>query len=105
MEKEDYKICREIKGQLSKIIAIIDIRAFGSRARGATEEDSDLDLFIEVEKNNKTIKNKIRNIVWKIGLKYSIVISILIFSRYDIENSPLRSSPIVKNIMSEGITL
>ena len=105
MKKEDYKICLEIKEQLSKTIDIVDIRAFGSRARGVAEEYSDLDLFIEVEENNKTIKNKIRNIVWEIGLKYSIVVSILIFSRYEIEISPLRSSPIVKNIMSEGITL
>jgi hypothetical protein len=36
-------------------------------------------------------------------LKNTAVISTLIFSRDEIENSPLRASSIVENIMREGI--
>ncbi len=105
MKDKDHKICLEIKNILNKEFDLVEVRLFGSRARGKGNEYSDLDIYIEVEKLNKKIKNKIRDIVWEIGLKYEEVISPLIFSRYDIEKSPLKSSSIVQNILLEGIAV
>ena len=42
---------------------------------------------------------------WQIGLDTETVISPLIFSRDEIENSPFRLSSIVQNILREGIAI
>lgn len=103
MEQKDYKIAKELKEKLSEIVHIIDFRVFGSRARGDKDEYSDMDIFIEVESLDKETKNKISDIVWEVGFQYGIVISPLVFTKYEIEKSPLKASPIVKNFINEGV--
>lgn len=103
MNERDYKIARELKERLQDVVSIVDFRVFGSRAKGTQDEYSDMDVFIEVEYLNKELKEKIREIIWEEGFENSIYISPLIFTRYEIEDSPLRASPIVKNINEEGV--
>jgi len=101
--ENDYIIAKELKERLSKIVRLVDFRVFGSRARGDTDEYSDMDIFIEVEYLDKQLKKQIRDITWEIGFENSTYISPLIFTRYEIEDSPLRASPIVQNITEEGV--
>lgn len=105
MTKRDMGIAKKLKGRLSKAVDLVDFRVFGSRARGDQDEYSDLDVFIEVEDLDKKIKKKIRNITWDIGFENSVFISSLVFIRNEIEDSPLRASPIVKNINDEGVKI
>jgi predicted nucleotidyltransferase len=44
MEKLDYQIVGEFRHHLEQITPILDLRIFGSRARGDAQADSDLDL-------------------------------------------------------------
>jgi uncharacterized protein len=103
MKENDLKVARELKKRLSEIVQLVDFRVFGSRARGEADEYSDMDVFIEVESLNDELKRKIRDVVWEVGFESSIYISPLIFTRYEIEDSPLKASPIVENINREGL--
>ena len=105
MKPKDYEIAKKLKERLSEVVQLIDFRVFGSRARGDEDEYSDMDIFLEVESLNKELKEKISDIVWEVGFENFIVISSLIFTKDEIENSPLRSSPIVRNIIEEGIVV
>lgn len=103
MEARDYEIAKKLKMRLSEVVQLVDFRVFGSRARGDAGKYSDIDVFIEVEYLDRELKRKIREIVWEIGFENSVYISSLIFTRYEIEDSPLKVSPIVKNIRKEGV--
>lgn len=105
MKKRDYKILCKLKEKLSRKVILLDIRIFGSRARGDAYQFSDFDVFIETETLDRKMKEIIKEITWEIGIEHNIVISPLIFSKDELINSPLRSSPIVKNIMNEGIRI
>ncbi|HEX7344118.1 MAG TPA: nucleotidyltransferase domain-containing protein [bacterium] len=105
MLEKDRQIALKLKHEISKIAPIVDFRVFGSRARGDAEEDSDLDVYLEVKSLDPTLKRKIRHTAWEVGFKHLIVISAAIFSQEEIENSPLRASPLVMNILEEGIAL
>jgi len=56
-----------------------------------------------VESLDRNLEDKIHQAVWEVGFAHSVYISPLIFTRYELENTPLRSSPIVKNISEEGV--
>ncbi len=105
MKPKDYEMAKKLKERLSEVVPLIDFRVFGSRARGDADEYSDMDVFIEVERIDKHLKEKIRDVVWETGFEYFIYISPLIFTREEIENSPLKVSPIVKNIIEEGVII
>ena len=58
-----------------------------------------MDVFIELEEVTQESKDVIADTAWELGLENLIHISPLVFSRYDIEQTPQRSSPLVQ----EGI--
>jgi predicted nucleotidyltransferase len=103
MNDTDKQIALELKRRLAALAQIVDFRVFGSRARGIADEFSDLDVFIEVEVLEKDLKERILETAWEVGLDNRIVISPLIFTRNEIENTALRSSPIVQAIGEEGV--
>jgi len=103
MNPRDYKIASELKKRLGEVVELIDFKVFGSKARGDDDEFSDLDVFVEVAKLDSKTKDFISEIAWEVGLENAIVISTLIFSVDETENSALRASPILLNIKEEGI--
>jgi uncharacterized protein len=103
--KSDHQIAKQLKDRLSEIITLLDFRIFGSRARGDRHEYSDLDVFIEVESLSREEEDAVSAIAWEVGFAHSIHISPLIFTRRELEETPLRSSPIVKNIREEGVKI
>ncbi|MBI4824310.1 MAG: nucleotidyltransferase domain-containing protein [Nitrospirae bacterium] len=105
MRQKDLEIAKRLKERLSEAVYLIDFRVFGSRARGDEDEYSDMDVFIEVKSLDRELKEKILDIVWEVGFEHFIVISPLIFTKDEIENSPLKVSPIVRNIVEEGVVV
>ena len=105
MISKDYAIAKELKERLSNVTSVVDLIIFGSRARGDQDEYSDMDVFIEVATLDKDLKERIYEIVWEVGFENFMVISPLICAKDEIENSSLRSAPIVKNIFEEGIRI
>lgn len=105
MKEKDRRIAQELKKRLSDIVEVLDFKVFGSRARGDADEYSDLDVFLEVESLDNTLKEKISAIVWEVGFNNYTVISPLIFTRDELENSPLRASSIVEAIAEEGVAV
>lgn len=105
MKEKDRRIAQELKKRLSDVVEVLDFKVFGSRARGDADEYSDLDIFLEVESLDNTLKEKISAIVWEVGFNNYTVISQLIFTRDELENSPLRASSIVEVIAEEGVAV
>lgn len=104
--KSNYMgIAQEFKRRLLITMPVIDMRVFGSFARGDAQQDSDIDIFIEIESLTKKNKEHIRDVSWQVSLDNATVISPIIFSRNELEHSALRSSPVVENIMREGISV
>lgn len=103
MTEFDKIVAKEFKEKVAQKVPIIDIRIFGSRARGDSIDDSDMDIFIETDEISREVKEIIYDIAWEVGFEKEIHISPIIFSRNEIENSPLKISPIVTNILSDGI--
>lgn len=83
----------------------LDLKLFGSKARGVGVLDSDVDVFIELE--DLTIENEeeIDRIVFEINLEYKCFISAIIFTKREIKEGPLSESPLYKNIQYEGIDI
>lgn len=101
--QNDLQTARELKNRVSKLTPLLDFRLFGSRARGDADEYSDMDIFMEFETVDRALKSMVKNAAWEMTLETGIVVTTLLFSRNEIENSPLRSSPIIQVIMEEGV--
>jgi predicted nucleotidyltransferase len=101
--ENDIRTAQELKKRVSKLKPLIDFRLFGSRARGDADDYSDMDIFMEFENIDKDLRSGVKNCAWEMTMESGVVVTTLLFSRYEIEDSPLRASPIIRVIMEEGV--
>ena len=104
MDDKDRRVALELKQRLSAFTKLVDFRVFGSRARGDADPYSDMDVFIEVERLDRELKDRILDAAWEVGFENFMVIVPLVFTRSELENTALRSSPIVEAITRDGVS-
>ncbi len=106
LKSNERKALNELRTQLKQKITGVKIILYGSKAKGNSEEFSDIDLLILVdEKVNRELKEKISNIRYDIELKYDVVFG-LVFENKKFWNSTLADAmPFHRNIEKEGILL
>jgi predicted nucleotidyltransferase len=105
MISDDLKIARELKERLARQTKLVEYRVFDSRVRGDAEEGADMDVFVEVESLTPELRERIHEVTWEVGFKNFMVISPLVVSRYEVEKTALRSSPIIRSINREGVAV
>lgn len=101
-EKQALTIFRDA---LVKDFGALDVRLFGSRARGEGDEESDLDVFIVLRQIDWESEKRIYGLSFDISLKYAVLISPILYSQGDIENPSIKLSPLYMTVQREGIKI
>ena len=105
MTAKDQQILKELKRRMSEVVEVLDLRLYGSRGRGDADEDSDMDVFVVVPELDKDLKHRLQEISWDLGIDSGILISMIVVTRDEVENTALRSSQLVLNVREEGIKI
>ncbi|MFC2146527.1 hypothetical protein ACFLRT_04105 [Acidobacteriota bacterium] len=102
--KRNEKIALKVlKERLISRYSILDFRIFGSKVRREDTSQSDIDVMIKIADLNPGIESDIYDIVFDVNLENDCFISVIIFSKEEIEKGPMSESPIYKAIMKEGM--
>lgn len=103
---EDREIARRFKERLlQEGIPLVEMRVFGSRARGDFTQESDLDVFLLVEGLSPSTERRISRLAWEVGFDAARVISTVEYTPEQVDSSPLRQSPFLRSIRREGVTV
>jgi predicted nucleotidyltransferase len=105
LEENEERALKELREELFAKYRIIDIRLYGSKARGEGREDSDLDIMIEIPEYDRAMVAEIDDIIYRINLEHDVFISALVFGKDEMEEGPMSEAPIYKVIQREGIPL
>lgn len=103
MANRDRQILDLFAARVRERFPDADIWAFGSRARGDATWESDLDVCVVVDHLTSEDPYTLWNIAWEIGFEQDMLISAVPFSKDEFEHGPCSESPLVLNILREGI--
>jgi hypothetical protein len=101
----DRRVAATLKRHLAGIGRMVDIRVFGSRARGIATWESDLDIFIELETATPAMRRRIDELAWEIGFAAGLMISPLVVTREELETGPVGANPLIRHIKAEGVAV
>ena len=105
LQENEKKAISKIKEELSKRFNILNMVLYGSKARGDSSIDSDVDIMIELDNHDFRLETEISDIIYNIDLEFDTFTSPVYFSRKEIEEGPVSESPIYKAIQREGVPL
>ena len=101
----EKKALDALRSELLQNYALLDLKLYGSKAKGTDVEDSDLDVMIVLEDNRPVVESQIDGLIFEINLKYDCLITPIYFGREELETGPLAESPLYKKAVQEGIPL
>lgn len=103
MSPEDRGILQEVAQRVARLEPRARIWAFGSRARGDYDSQSDLDVCVVVPEVTTTIEEEVRRCAWEVAFEHGRVIPAIIMSEEAFERGPMSASTLVANIRRDGI--
>ena len=103
LSEVDRQIAREFQRRLADLVPVLDLRVFGSRARGDAAPDSDLDVFIELQESTPELRQRISEIAWEVGFEMDRVISTVVTTHDELERGAMGASPLALNVEQEGV--
>lgn len=95
--------CQELRLKLPD--NLVEIRLFGSVAKGLATADSDIDVLVVLKNKSKLAKEIILDTQVEINLKYNVFISIVLKSQNEFTYPVFRQSLFFRNLQKEGVRL
>lgn len=109
MDEADRQIALELGRRVRKLVGprLLDFRVFGSRAREDARPDSDLDVWILLDQEDRKTRSDILEIADDLMIEsaYRIVPSPLVMGRERFERLAARELRLARDLMNEGIPL
>ena len=91
--------------QIQERFRPVEVKLYGSAARGELEVDSDIDLFIVLPSASQRIEQAISDLCYDAMLRCGRLFSAMVFAREEVADTPLRSDPFVLSVQREGVAL
>ncbi len=104
MDESDYRILAIFAARVRERFPGAQVWAFGSRARGEGQWDSDFDVCVVLDRLNWEADQALSEIAWEVGFANERVITVIPFSRDEFERGPFSESTLVEAIRREGVT-
>lgn len=96
------RLARELRRRYGD--EVLDVRLFGSFARGEADEDSDVDVAVVLESADWETRRNVIDLATDTGLAHDLLISPTVFDRATYETWRRQERALVLDIEAEGVS-
>lgn len=89
MRPADQEILRDLADRIRRLEPGARVWAFGSRARGTADPDSDLDVCVVVPETSPELERRIRDQAWEVAFESGLVIPTAVLAEGAFEHGPM----------------
>ena len=93
-------VVRQFRQKIENKYNILDMKLFGSSARGDFSKNSDVDIMVKLPFVNRSIEEDLFDMAYDLELEYDCLIDVIVLP----ENFEV-SIPIYQNIEKEGVSI
>jgi uncharacterized protein len=106
MNVKDEELLQRFKQSLAGKVRISKMILFGSRARGDSEPDSDMDVLVILDEPVcKQSRDIVSDYAWELGFEAGIVVVPVVVSRDTWEHGPEQASLLARAVREEGVSI
>jgi predicted nucleotidyltransferase len=84
---------------------LVEVKVFGSKVRGESGPESDIDIVLIVKKRDLSTTEQISEITADINVAFDVVISPVIYSEHEYERNRYFDTLFIQNIEREGVAV
>jgi len=93
-----------LKEVLTRDFGPVRLILFGSKARGESDRESDVDVLVVLAaKPDWRAKRRIYHLCFEVGLDHDVLLQPVVFSESDYGSTRFRVTPLLQNVAAEGV--
>jgi len=87
--------------------SIVELRLFGSEARGDAAPDSDIDVLVVVRPDDQyaALETRVVDIAFDVNLEFNVFISPSVVTPAILNHPVWRETPFIETVLREGVAL
>lgn len=106
MTLQEQHLLREFKALLGQRVRLYSLTAFGSRARGDADSQSDMDALVVIDgPQDDRVRRVVSDCAWEASFASGIVLSPVVVGRNEWENGPDQDSLLALAVQREGVAV
>ena len=107
LSAQEKSILKEFKNRLKEVLEsqLLELKLFGSKARGDDKPDSDIDVLVIVTTDDWRIRDKVYDVATDILLQSDVCISPKVISKNKFDQMNKEGASFVHNVSRDAITI
>ena len=105
LKANEAAVLARLKEELERIPGFVQVKLFGSKARGDSDWESDIDVLVVLEACNRKTRNAIYDLCYDLSVDYSVVLAPVIYARTEFESELTKVTPFYQAVAREGVPL
>jgi len=95
----------KLKEVLARDYRLVALKLFGSKARGDSRRESDIDVLIVLDECSRETRNAVWDLCYDVSIDHSVVIAPVVYSRVEFESPLEKASLFHRAVEREGVFL
>jgi len=94
---------QKLKNALTRDFRLVELRLFGSKARGDSDKESDIDVLVVLEDYDWETRKAVSRLCFDINIEHGVLLVPVLFSRAEFGSDLTKVTPFYQAVVREGV--